>query len=130
VQVNPAADQVNPGVVDPGDGFTLVVTLGNGSGATATNISVTNITADAAFIAFNTPSSEVIAYPDLGGNGSQAAMLVPSANLGVDPSTAQGSSFNIDFDVIADGAIRRFRCPVTLGVSGNATPLSPAIPLN
>ena len=130
VQVNPAFDQVNPGVVDPGDGFNMVVTLGNGTNVPAFNIAVTNITATSPFIVFNSPQTEVISYPNLLPNGGQASMLVPSASLGVDPSAPQGISFNVDFDVIADGAVRRFRCPVTLGVSGNATPASPAIPLN
>ncbi len=130
VQVNPSADQINPGVVDPGDGFALIVTLGNGSKATASNISVTNISTNATFLAFNSSPTEIISYPNLPGGGSSAAMLVPSAYVGVDPSTGQGASFNIDFDVISDGVTRRFRCPLTLGVSGNATPSSPAIALN
>jgi hypothetical protein len=130
VQVNPNFDQVNPGVLDPGDGFNLIVTLGNGSQAVATNVFVTNIAPTAAFVVFNSPSNEVIPYGDLPAGGGQAQMLVPSATAGVDPSTPQGSQFAIDFDVVSDGVSRRFRAPLTLGVSGNSTPPTPATPLN
>lgn len=130
VQVNPSFDQVNPGVLDPGDGFNLIVTLGNGSQATATNVAVTNITSTAGFVVFNSPSNEVILYPDLPAGGGQASNLVPSATAGVDPSTPQGSAFAIDFDVVSNGVSRRFRAPLTLGVSGNSTPATAATPLN
>jgi hypothetical protein len=130
IQVDPGADQINPGVVDPGDGFSLLVTLGNGSQAAATNVSITNITTTAAFVTFNSPPNEVIPYPNLPGGGSQATNLVPSTPLGIDPTATQGSTFAIDFDVAATGQVRRFRAIVTLGTSGNATPAVSAIPLN
>jgi hypothetical protein len=128
VQVNPLFDQFNPGVVDPGDGFNLIVTLGNGTAVQATNILITNITTNVNFLVFSTPSSEVVSYPNLQ-PGGQAAMFVPSSTVGVDPSAPQGAMFNIEFTVVSDGQQRRFACPVTLGTSGNATPASPAIPL-
>jgi hypothetical protein len=62
VQVNPLFDQFNPGVVDPGDGFNLIVTLGNGTAVQATNILITNITTNVNFLVFSTPSSEVVSY--------------------------------------------------------------------
>jgi hypothetical protein len=130
IEVDPNADDVNPGVVDPGDGFNLIVTLGNGSQGNAMNVAVTNITSNAGFVVFNTPSGEIIPYPDLAAGGSQASMDVPSLPLGIDPSTPQGAQFAIDFDVVANGMTRRFRAPLQLGVSGNNTPSTPATPLN
>lgn len=128
--VNPAQDSINPGVIDPGDGFNLVVTLGNASTQTASNVSISNLTADQGFVVFNTPPNEIIASQDIPPGGT-STLIIPTASLGIDPSTAQGSTFNLDFNVTANGQTRRFSCgPIRLGQSGNATPAEPATPIN
>lgn len=130
IQVNPAFDQVNPGVLDPGDGFNLLVTLVNRSSQTATGVSITNLAADQGFVIFNTPSTEVINAPDIPAGGS-VTLSIPSTSLGIDNSTPQFSSFNLSYDVTSDGASRRFQCgPITLGVTGNSTPATNATPIS
>ncbi|MCA9069113.1 MAG: hypothetical protein KDA84_09335, partial [Planctomycetaceae bacterium] len=130
IQVNPNFDQVNPGVLDPGDGFNLIVTLGNGTTNTANGVSITNLAADQGFVIFNTPQNEVIASPNIPAGGT-VTLSIPSVSLGIDNSTPQGSSFNLSFDVVSDGQTRRFQCgPVTLGVTGNTTPMTNATPIS
>ena len=130
LQVDPAQDQINSGVIDPGDGFNLLVQFTNGTTQTATNISTTNLSATAPFVVFNSPTTEVISSGNLP-PGSVVSNVIASSNMGIDPTATQGSQFSLDFDVTVDGQTRRFRCgPITLGTSGNATPAAPAIPLN
>ncbi len=129
IQLDPSMDEVNDGVLDPGDGFNLLVTLGNGTTVTATNVVTTNLTANVPFVVFNTPSSEVIAFGDITA-GTQVTNNASSALLGIDPSAMENSVFALDFDVVSDGQTRRFRCaPITLSQTGNNSPATNAIPL-
>ena len=129
VQLVPIQDGTNLGILDPGDGFRLLVTLGNGSNQVATNVRVSNVAADQGFVIFNSPPGDTVVYGNLP-PGAQVTRPVPNASIGISPATAQGSSFNVTFDVTSDGVTRRFRCgPIVLGQTGNATPAQPATPV-
>ncbi len=130
VQVDPSQDQVNPGVLDPGDSFNLIVQFGNGTSQTVSNVSTTNLSATAAFVVFNSSTANVITSGSLP-PGTVVSNIIATSNMGIDPTAPQGSQFFLDFDVTADGQTRRFRSgPITLGATGNATPAMSAIPLN
>ncbi len=85
LQVDPAQDQINPGVIDPGDGFNLIVQFGNGTSQTVANVSTTNLTSTAAFVVFNSPTNEVITSGSLP-PGTIVSNVIASSNMGIDPT--------------------------------------------
>ena len=130
IQFDPSQDQVNPGVLDPGDGFNMIVQFGNGTSQTVSNVSTTNLSATAPFVVFNSSTSAVISSGSLP-PGTVVSNVIATSNMGIDPTATQGSQFFLDFDVTADGQTRRFRSgPISLGTTGNSTPAMTAIPLN
>ena len=122
-------DQVNPGVIDPGDGFFVIAQLVNGSSVIANNVTTSNVASTSGQVAVPNPS-EVVNFGSIPPGGS-AQNSIQTAAIGVSSSAQVGTTFFIDFDVTSDGQTRRFRSvPITIGQSGNATPVMPATPLN
>ncbi len=116
------------GIIEGNETFTIDVQLVNGSSVPATGISVANVVSNSNLGTISGISGAIPVGTIL--PGQQSNVNLPSNGFIIVDSAAQpGSQFFIDFDVVADGQLRRFRVPVTIGSSNSASGFSPAQPI-
>jgi hypothetical protein len=116
------------GIIDANETFEIDVQLVNGSGATSNQILSGNV-ASTSNLGFVFGGQNVVSVGSLL-PGQQVNINLPDFGTILVPGGAQvGDQFFIDFDVSADGQTRRFRVPITIGVSSTAAGFAPTIPI-
>ncbi len=118
------------GVIDPGDTFELDFQFVNNTANTAFNVSFGN----SAVVIGN--GTLVGAVGETVGNVPPFTTITSDPNSGdacvlVNPTAQPGNQIFIEFEVIADGVTRRFRCgPIIVGQSRFDGSISPLVPVN